>query len=401
MHFVWHHLPNHQVCTLVGDQEGTIAFALFAHNEQPLLAELTINPVILLHNATILAPSQEALQHLCTATPALVKKIISSSIALRIVKSHESCAIPLCFHPSNPTLLCSPGAFLWSKDSPPKFAELCCGGMGALTKACLSVGFLALLTVDNDPHCLDTFETYFSHHFPAEGIGDFHVGSTLWLYRLIGCSVIVAGILCQPHSTLGGQKHHEDDRHLLSEILDIVQFIRPAALILENVEGFYSSATSIFHLRSMVAELGYIIQAGLCNAAIFVPQSRVRCGFILMRKDVTPTSRGAFFPPFFGGEVCPPVPPPTIVDRGIMSVENIDPLEQYLLTVPLHVVTAMNEHTAITSNSGIPFVRLPQCSILLLPRAVHLLRPVHLLEMHGILNQLVESLGTVCLPCVP
>ena len=105
--------------------------------------------------------------------------------------------------------------------------------------------------------------------------------------------------------------------YLLSKILDIIHFIRPAALILENVEGFYSSATSIFHLRTMVAEIGYVIKADLCNAAIFVPQSRIRCGFIIMRKDVAPISRGASFPPFLGGEVSPPVPPPTIIDRGI------------------------------------------------------------------------------------
>ena len=86
--FKWHHLPNDQLCTLVGDQEGTIALALFAHIGQPLLDELVFNPVILLHNATIVEPPVETFELTMSIAPPTIKRLISHTIALRIAQSH-------------------------------------------------------------------------------------------------------------------------------------------------------------------------------------------------------------------------------------------------------------------------------------------------------------------------
>ena len=77
--------------------------------------------------------------------------------------------------------------------------------------------FCPKLAVDFDPHCLDVFEDTFKICFPPDSILDSHLASTQWLHRLVGVTVICAGIPCQPHSNLGNQKHEEDNRDLLQK----------------------------------------------------------------------------------------------------------------------------------------------------------------------------------------
>ncbi len=142
-----------------------------------------------------------------------------------------SCAIPLDFHPRLPHLLISPGTCNWTKESPPSFADLCCGGTGGFTLACMFAQLTPKVAVDFDPHCLDSFENTFLPCFPSDSILDSHLASTQWLHKLVGVSVICAGIPCQPYSNLGANRRERDGRDLLEKIMDIVHFIRPAALI--------------------------------------------------------------------------------------------------------------------------------------------------------------------------
>lgn len=106
----------------------------------------------------------------------------------------------------------------------------------------------------------------------------------------ITIDLICGGYPCQPFSTAGKRAGEEDDRHLWPEVLRLIQEIRPAWVLCENVAGHISMG-----LDSVLSELegeGYQQQVFIipaCAVGAFHRRDRV---WIIARTDSGAGRRG-------------------------------------------------------------------------------------------------------------
>ena len=125
---------------------------------------------------------------------------------------------------------------------------------------------------------------------------------------------------------------------------------QPFATHTHTYTGFYSNPATMLNLRSMTADAGYFLHSDLCDVAPFLPQSCARCGFLILRRDITPVPNNR--PPPVFTEAPPNFPPPPLPARGVYTPRHVDEREQYELMVPPHTVAAMLQPVPGSSSSS-------------------------------------------------
>lgn len=159
-----------------------------------------------------------------------------------------------------------------------------CAGAGGQALGLEQAGFAHTALVEIDRHCCNTLR----HNRPEWNVleedmrifkdrsGDFK-----------GIDLLAGGLPCPPFSVAGKQLGELDERNLFNDAIDIVDAIRPQAVMIENVRGFLDA---VFHdyrerLKVQLKKLGYDTDWRLLNASDYgVPQLRPRVVIVAVQQ---------------------------------------------------------------------------------------------------------------------
>ena len=106
-----------------------------------------------------------------------------------------------------------------------------------------------------------------------------------------GVDIVSGGLPCPPFSKAGKQLGESDERNLFPVAIDIVDQIRPRAVMIENVRGILDAVFEDYrtYIAGALKKLGYTTDWRLLNASDFgVPQLRPRVVFIAVQNEFAP-----------------------------------------------------------------------------------------------------------------
>lgn len=101
-----------------------------------------------------------------------------------------------------------------------------------------------------------------------------------------GADIVSGGLPCPPFSKAGKQLGENDERNLFPAAIDIVDQLRPRAVMIENVRGILDAIFEDYrkYIGGRLKKLGYVTDWRLLNASDFgVPQLRPRVVFIAIQ----------------------------------------------------------------------------------------------------------------------
>jgi DNA (cytosine-5)-methyltransferase 1 len=148
------------------------------------------------------------------------------------------------------------------------FIDLCCG-CGGFTRGLLDAGLHHVAGIDLDPIAIKTYEA----NFPTRGrLADIR---SLTLDRH-AADILVAGLPCQGHSTLGKLTPRDARNKLWIDFARIVEHVEPWAGAVENVVPFLHSH-AFRQLENRLLDMGYLVVSGIVSGPKFgVAQRRDR-----------------------------------------------------------------------------------------------------------------------------
>jgi DNA (cytosine-5)-methyltransferase 1 len=170
-----------------------------------------------------------------------------------------------------------------SKSKKPIAVELFCG-CGGTSLGFEMAGFKIALGCDIHAPSIDTFK----HNHPQTTtiLGDVKNVNPEMITELIGdrkIDVLIAGVPCQGFSLNNRKRHDEDDRNLLyREFVRFVEYLKPSAIILENVSGMKSTGNFVQEIEQHLSVAGDMtVRSQLLYAPDYgVPQKRTRLVFV-------------------------------------------------------------------------------------------------------------------------
>jgi DNA (cytosine-5)-methyltransferase 1 len=155
--------------------------------------------------------------------------------------------------------------------------ELCAGG-GGQALGLEMAGFHHEAVVEYEPHFCTTLRKNRPHwNTRQEDIREFPG------HKFRGIDLLAGGVPCPPFTIAGKQLGAEDARDMFPAALNLVEQIKPRAVLFENVPGLASAKFEQYrrHLLSQLRKLGYETDFRILQAANYgVPQLRPR--FILV-----------------------------------------------------------------------------------------------------------------------
>lgn len=160
-----------------------------------------------------------------------------------------------------------------------------CAGAGGQALGLEMAGFEHEALVEIDPHCCNTLRRN------RAGWKVFEEDLRLFKERAAqfkGVDLVAGGLPCPPFSVAGKQLGAADERNLFPDAIDIIDAIRPRAVMIENVRGFLDPVFREYRegLRQQLDKLGYATDWRLLNASGFgVPQLRPRVVIAAIRKE--------------------------------------------------------------------------------------------------------------------
>ncbi len=161
-----------------------------------------------------------------------------------------------------------------------------CAGAGGQALGLEQAGFSHMLLIDNDKHCIQTLRT----NRPAWNVLEHDIKAWKAAKEYAGrVDLLAAGLPCPPFSVAGKQLGNEDERDLFPAALNIIDTIRPRAVLIENVRGFLDPVFSEYreHIRQRFHKMGYEVDWKLLNACEFgVPQLRPRVVIVAMPRSL-------------------------------------------------------------------------------------------------------------------
>jgi DNA (cytosine-5)-methyltransferase 1 len=105
-----------------------------------------------------------------------------------------------------------------------------------------------------------------------------------------GVDLFAAGLPCPPFSIAGQKLGARDERNLFPAALDLIDEIRPRAIMIENVRGFLEAGFAHYReteLRDGLYKMGYLTAWRILNAPDYgVPQLRPRVVIVALQRDV-------------------------------------------------------------------------------------------------------------------
>lgn len=160
-----------------------------------------------------------------------------------------------------------------------------CAGAGGQALGLERAGFDHEALVEIDSHCCNTLR----HNRPQWNVIEDDVRAFKeQASRFQGVDLVAGGLPCPPFSVAGKQLGDKDERNLFPDAIDIIDAIRPRAVMIENVRGFLDAVFEDYRseLKSKLRKLGYETDWRLLNASDFgVPQLRPRVAIVALRKE--------------------------------------------------------------------------------------------------------------------
>lgn len=146
-------------------------------------------------------------------------------------------------------------------------------GAGGMTLGFVRAGLTPVYAVDCDRAAVETYRCNFGNHIWDGDISE--------IDRFPECDVVVGGPPCQGFSQLGTRDPHDPRNALWREYMRVVEQVRPAVFVMENVPQILGSA-QFPDIVAAARRLGYThVAHGVLDASRYgVPQRRRRA-FVL------------------------------------------------------------------------------------------------------------------------
>lgn len=159
-----------------------------------------------------------------------------------------------------------------------------CAGAGGQALGLEMAGFEHLVAVEIDPDACNTLRANRPEWNVVEAdLNEWDPSS----YK--GVDLFAGGVPCPPFSVAGKQLGAADERDLFPRALELIEAIKPKAVMLENVKGILSKRFMDYRKEIIKAmgDLGYVVDWRLINASDYgVPQLRPRSILIATHKDL-------------------------------------------------------------------------------------------------------------------
>lgn len=165
-----------------------------------------------------------------------------------------------------------------------KSLELCAGAGGQALGLELA-GFDHIALVEVDKHCCETLRL----NRPTWNVLERDLRTfTKDASAFRGAELVAGGLPCPPFSIAGKQLGAEDERNLFPAAIDVVDAVRPRAVMFENVPPLLSPKFKPYreNFRTQLKKLGYTTEWRTLNASDYgVPQSRQRAIIVALRQE--------------------------------------------------------------------------------------------------------------------